>query len=731
MALVATACNRDSATTGPSGKVGKDFAANLRLISGDQQVGPLGAALTQPVVVKVVDAGGQAVQGATVTFSVRAGGGSINPAANVSDAAGLVSSTWTMGNTLGAGKVVALLTNNFVLDSTTFTATAVVGAAAVFTKVSGDLQTFNAGRRLPAALVVKVQDPFGNNVSGVKVTWAPSALNGTVSFITDTTAADGSASANWTLGAAATGQTLSASVTGKPALVFTATAIADTGRTFIITSAPPAAGPVSTPLGTVSVRVTDQYGNPVAAAAITWNDSLSAGSTLSTSAGTTSAAGTASTTWTLARRAGPQILRAKLSGRTETVTVSANATIQFSELFAGNFMTCGVVASNNNVYCWGSGTDGQLGQGTFTNSSAPGLLVPQSGDPITGVALQARQMAGGRNGFCSLTIARTLYCWGRQFGAAGVASPAAVTLTAGGATVTPAAVFMGEDFGCLVTLAGDPFCTGNNFNGQLGNGLAPTGTASGTWSSMTTPGGQPLFASIGVGRAHGCAVPRFNAAAIPAGSSQLVYCWGLNNAGQVGDGTTTNRFAPVGVTAPFAAIRFDSASLSVGGSHACALEGLGSTTPGRAWCWGNNGSGQLGINSQVQSPAPIAVLPPTGGATLTFTRISAGEHHTCGVTAGGAFCWGRNDYGQLGIGAASGTPTLVPVAVGGGLVFRSLTVGELFSCGVVGPATIPGSASQSAGTAYCWGDNLFGQLGMNASGSSVPVTTPTRVSFQP
>jgi alpha-tubulin suppressor-like RCC1 family protein len=246
---------------------------------------------------------------------------------------------------------------------------------------------------------------------------------------------------------------------------------------------------------------------------------------------------------------------------------------------------------------------------------------------------------------------------------------------------------------------------------------------------MSPMGGSSLVANIGVGRAHGCGIPRFNGAAIPAGASQLVYCWGLNNAGQVGDGTIVNKLVPTAVTAPFAAVRFDSATLAVGASHACALEGVGSVTPGKAYCWGNNGSGQLGnVLAVGQSSVPVPVDPPAGGASLVFTRIYAGEHHTCGVTATGAYCWGRNDYGQLGIGSASATPSLVPVAVAGGLLFRSLSVGELFTCGVVGAATIPGQVSQSAGTAYCWGDNSFGQLGTNAAAT---VSTPTRVAFQP
>jgi alpha-tubulin suppressor-like RCC1 family protein len=846
LALVAGACSRDSATTGPSHVVGKDFAANLRLVSGDQQVGAIASALVQPVKVKVVDAGGQPVQGATVTFSVRAGGGSINPAANISDATGIVSSVWTMGTTLGAAKVVALLTNSFVLDSTTFTATATVGPPRLLVKVSGDSQASSAGRKAPSPLIVRVQDDFGNKLSGVKVTWTPGVASGTASFGTDTTAADGTARADWTLDATPGTNTLTLAVstvlgpvTGSP-MVFTAagtptpitlnagnnqTAVVGTAVatppsvivrdanglpvsgvsvTFVVTSGggtiigttvttgasgiaavanwtlgttagtnrmtatsgtlpgspitftatgtPDATrvvtwtAPTSTTLpalaalDTLRVRVTDQYLNPIVAVAVTWNDSIGGGGTLSSTAGTTDTLGNAKTVWTLGRRAGSQLLRSKVTGVAQTKTFTASATLAFSDVFAGNFMACGIVASNNNVYCWGTGNDGQLGKGGFTNSNAPTAAVPQSGDTASGVAMQARQLTGGRNGFCALTIARSLYCWGKQFGAAGVASPASVTLFTGtGSAILPNAVFMGEDFGCLVSLAGDPFCTGNGINGQLGNG-GTGGSAASEWLSVTPPDATlPLFASIGVGRSHACGVPRFMNAGLGA-ISQLVYCWGLNTAGQLGNGTTARSLVPGAVIRPLAPlppldrIRFDSASLSVGGTHACVLEALSSATPGRAWCWGGNGFGQLGDSSTTDRLQPVQVL---GDTTRKFIRIFAGEYHTCGITGtpgaaapGAAYCWGRNDYGQLGNGAVT-IPLSVPTLVSGLSGFRSLSLGELFTCGVTaGTLLVSGSPSQLPGTAYCWGDNLFGQLGTNAN---IPILNPTlgRVSFQP
>jgi hypothetical protein len=739
MAVMAMACNPDSATTGPSGLNGKDFAANLRLIAGDQQLGSIGSALTQPLIVRVVDAGGQPVAGATVTFSVRQGGGSVNPAANVSGPDGTVTATWTMGSSLGPNRAVALLSNQFLLDSAVFTATATTGPANRFTKVSGDSQTGVVGQALAAPLVVRVQDAFGNSLSGVRVTWTPSLLNGSVTFTADTTAADGTASAIWRLGTGATGQNLVASVAGIPTTInFFATATADNSATstrlVTVTAIPAATAPASTLAGTLTIRVQDQFGNNLAGVPITWNDSVSGGGTLSANTGVTNALGAASTTWTLGRRLGNQAVRARLTGRTETVLFTSAATIAFSEVVAGNSQACARSAVASAVYCWGSGDDGQLGKGGTASSTEPSAAVVQAGDTLTGQVLAVRQLTSGRNGFCGLTIARTLYCWGRTLGGPGVNSPASITLTASGAPVLPNGAFLGEDFGCLVSLVGDPFCGGNNLNGQLGDGGAPTGTAVGTWVVVSHPGGivpatvngTPLFSAISLGRGHGCAIPRLDAStALLLDATQRVYCWGQNNAGQLGNNTTTSSAVPVSITGPGAAagIRYDSTALAAGATHTCAVEGTGSVSAGRLWCWGSNGSGQAGAALTtvfLDEPTIVAGAP-------VLARVYAGEFHSCGLTAAGAaVCWGRNDFGQLGTGASSVAPITTPTAVVGPAgSFRSLTLGEDFTCGVSGT---PGQSSQVAGTVYCWGNNQFGQLGTS---NTTAVATPTRVSFQP
>src|SRR6266566_1357834 len=175
------------------------------------------------------------------------------------------------------------------------------------------------------------------------------------------------------------------------------------------------------------------------------------------------------------------------------------------------------------------------------------------------------------------------------------------------------------------------------------------------------------------------------------------YCWGANDRGQLGDGTTTDRSRPVRVVG---GLRF--ASVSAGTFHTCGL-----TPEGTAYCWGLNEQGQLGDGTEKQRSSPVAVV---GG--LRFAVLSAGGEQTCGVTAGGvAYCWGDNNSGELGDGTK--TSRLRPVRVQGGLSLIAVSAGSMHTCGVT-----------AAGAVYCWGTNYSGNLGDGTTSdrsSPVPV----------
>jgi len=201
------------------------------------------------------------------------------------------------------------------------------------------------------------------------------------------------------------------------------------------------------------------------------------------------------------------------------------------------------------------------------------------------------------------------------------------------------------------------------------------------------------LASVTAGVFSSCAVTTNGAA----------YCWGDNEFGELGDGTTTSRLLP---TAVAGGLTFS--ALSVWAFHACGV-----TTSGAAYCWGPNGNGELGDGSTVASTVPVAV---TGG--LTFTTVATGWHHTCGLTvSGAAYCWGRNDDGELGDGTT--TNKSAPVPVSGGLTFTAVRTWGIHTCGLT-----------ANGAAYCWGSNFAGELGDGSTtSSSVPVAVSGGLAF--
>jgi hypothetical protein len=129
-----------------------------------------------------------------------------------------------------------------------------------------------------------------------------------------------------------------------------------------------------------------------------------------------------------------------------------------------------------------------------------------------------------------------------------------------------------------------------------------------------------------------------------------VKCWGSNNFGQLGDGTTTTRLAPVNVIG-----LSDVMEIKAGSIRTCAL-----TANGGVKCWGSNSGGQLGDGTMTDQLTPVDVVNLSDG----LTQLSMGNQHTCVLTYyGGTKCWGFNNFGQLGNGTT--TNSLVPVDVSG------------------------------------------------------------------
>jgi alpha-tubulin suppressor-like RCC1 family protein len=307
-------------------------------------------------------------------------------------------------------------------------------------------------------------------------------------------------------------------------------------------------------------------------------------------------------------------------------------------------------------------------------------------------------ISAGSEVACALNTAGTAFCWGdNTFGEMGIGiaggGGAAPTQVAGALIFTNIAA--GSQHVCGIATGARPFCWGDDDFGQLGD----TGIVNSTSPiPVDSAGVQMALAGVTTGFAHTCAIKSGGAA----------YCWGNNEAGQLGIGSTDGNAhsTPNQVSGGLAF-----ASLTGGTTHTCGL-----TSGGVAYCWGDNTTGEIGNGTAggVQ-PAPVAV-----GGGLTFTELSAGNGFTCGVSGGAAYCWGSNSDGQIGQGAnVLGGNVTSPAKVTGALTFTYVSAGRRHACGIV-----------AGGVAACWGSNLFGALGnsLQAASSGVPVIVGTPLS---
>jgi len=253
--------------------------------------------------------------------------------------------------------------------------------------------------------------------------------------------------------------------------------------------------------------------------------------------------------------------------------------------------------------------------------------------------------------------------------------------TGGASTGGLRAVVEGVSHGCGLRADGSAWCWGANESGQLGDGSTEDRA-----SAVQVATGIPLSLMV-AGLSHTCALDGMGEA----------LCWGRNLNGQLGDGSRMDRGRPAPVSGE---LTFE--SLAAGWNHTCGL-----TSGGQGFCWGLNGDGQLGDGSRVDRLTPTRIPG-------TFQSLAAGASHTCGIGETGVLCWGDNSFGQLGTGGTSpNQPTPVPVT---GLPSppTALVTGAVHTCALV-----------AGGSAYCWGQNLHGQLGDGTTENSprpVPVT---------
>ena len=264
----------------------------------------------------------------------------------------------------------------------------------------------------------------------------------------------------------------------------------------------------------------------------------------------------------------------------------------------------------------------------------------------------------------------------------------------------------GYEHTCALKTNGEVKCWGYNGNGQLGN-------------NSTTNSSTPV--NVCNGGVLGCSISLLGVAAIAAGYQHTcaltmsggVKCWGNNAHGQLGDSTTNQRNTPVDVCASSTTCSGKLSgviAITAGDYHTCAL-----LTTGAVYCWGYNGTGQLGDNgAETESWYPVAVWLTTGAVA-----IDAGDNHTCAITSVGSLkCWGYNLYGQLG--DSTTTDRYTPVLV----CSDSLCGSSLPGVGLISGGETHTCAS-SNGNIECWGNNSYGRLG---DGTTTNSYTPVSLS---
>ncbi len=401
---------------------------------------------------------------------------------------------------------------------------------------------------------------------------------------------------------------------------------------------------------------------------------------------------------------------------------SVNFAVNATQVAVGGYHTCALL-DGGAVECWGWNGEGELGNGSIgedTSSFAPQAVSGFDGN------LPVEQIAAGEFHNCALLATDEVRCWGDngwgQLGDGTVTTSSEPVAVVGLPPGEIESIAAGYDFSCAHYSNGETRCWGNHRNGELGAGGALFRP-----DPVLVQGLPEPIVDIESGNVHVCAL----------GKSGTVSCWGRNYDGQVGDGSALDRPIPVALAG------FDETpkKLASGPFHTCI-----SSAGGRTQCWGYNQYGQLGDGTTQPSPIPsnafdIAPAPTqleagsmlgqscalSGGALqcwgarfgmqasgapianiapypLDFdapiTHFALGEEHGCLLTGTGAvWCWGNNFSGQLGDAAAANispephyTPYL-PESL-------AIAAGRWHSCAVA-----------VEGAIRCWGSNLYDALG--------------------
>jgi alpha-tubulin suppressor-like RCC1 family protein len=347
--------------------------------------------------------------------------------------------------------------------------------------------------------------------------------------------------------------------------------------------------------------------------------------------------------------------------------------------------------------CSDSGTNGNsagIGYDLVTGLGSPRFEL--IGQLASTTPVSVLDVSTGEALTCIVRSNHTVMCWGFNgpaIGALGNGSSvdnSDVPVTVTGIT-TAARVSVGGFHACALLQNGAVQCWGNNDRGQLGNGTTVNSSVPTQVSGLSAATGISAVGAYPWGGEHTCAVL----------ASGEVMCWGANSSGQLGDGTTFDRSAPVLVAGIGGA-----AGVSAGGTDTCAWLKAGGVR-----CWGSNQQGQLGNGTTTASLVPVPVSASALGNGVTPVSAS-GEDYNCALRGDGVvLCWGGNQFGALGIGTTD--DSWVPVPVSGITSATNVSAGIFHAC-----------AALKDGTIRCWGEDDALGNGSTATGVS---TNPVEV----
>ncbi|MBN2724700.1 MAG: hypothetical protein JXR95_11575 [Deltaproteobacteria bacterium] len=336
----------------------------------------------------------------------------------------------------------------------------------------------------------------------------------------------------------------------------------------------------------------------------------------------------------------------------------------FTTIAAGENHTCGTT-STEEVMCWGSNMDEELA----TTSD-----ISESKEPIvaTNLIYDLYDVKSGGVRNCGSASSNSIVCWGDDEIPFEITSPDESAIVSWD---------VGAAHACMATASG-VWCWGNNADGQLGNDSTMDSDTPVEVQSITE------VTEIVVGGYFTCAV-----------STSGNYCWGHGSNGEMGNGTVNDSRTPVLVDTSESG---KLTNLAAGDSHVCGIN-----ASSEVYCWGSNSSGQTGTGDSVDHSTPAFV--EFDGALIE--SLSADKDTSCAVdTTGFGWCWGYNYFDQMGVGELHGTTEVnspVGVAMPDSVLFTAITVGGYHVCGI----------SENNG-AWCWGNNDFGQLGIGTTSAA-------------